>query len=498
MKLLAAPFHNSNETLLGNRLIFVPGAVLTALAACFAPALLAIPIGLAVFSYFWKHKDKLVLFLLVYTPFEELILKLLPDNFYAPVRYMWEGLLFAMMTLMLIEKTVLNRDWKKSVIDKFLLLFLAAWIVSGFVNDIPFISSLAHVKNLIRYIPIFYIIYNLKPNEEFLKKIFSIIISIGVLESLICIGQAIEGDFLASIFRPKEVVVGGALIRGLDQQLGSYYTRFTGTFARSNELGYYLAFVACLITAGYYKMGRKSGYLLALVPVLVALTLTSSRISWISAYFAVGVILTKTYKRIPRAYVIVPLILIVTLFAGATVLDSDALIGDFNMVSRFQYMFTSDYLDIVGSAGRLYAIITVAPAVFTANPILGIGPGSFMRISEQMAEEEVYAMSDVLGLESQVLNYVHDVGYVALFVQSGLIGLIAMVLIFVAVYRKASAALVKEGNQTIQTLWLGSLGIIVALAIQNLASFNLMYRNQSILIWAVCGLVMLYPGTKAD
>jgi len=498
MSLSATKSLESNKTLLDYRVIFIPAVILTALIACFAPVLLVIPVGLAVFSYFWRHKEKLVLFLLIYIPFEELVLKLLPENLYAPVRYMWEGLLFAMMALMLFEKIVLARNWKKSAIDKFLLIFLAAWIISGFVNDIPFISSLAHAKNLIRYIPIFYIIYNLKPSEEFLKKVFLIIISMGVLESLICIGQAIEGDILVSIFRPKEVVVGGSLIRGLDIQLGSYYTRFTGTFARSNELGYYLAFVVCFIAAGYYKMGKKRGYLLPLIPVLTALALSSSRISWISTYFAVGVILTKVRKRIPWAYVIVPLVLIVTLISGSTVLDPDALISDFNIISRFNYMFTSDYLDIVSSAGRLYAITTVAPAVFSANPMLGIGPGSFMRISEQMSEEEIYAMGDVLGLESPALNYVHDVGYVALFVQSGLVGLIAMILIFVAGYRKASAALVKEDNQIIQALWLGSLGIIVALAVQNIASFNLMYRNQSMLIWTMCGLVMLFSRPKAD
>jgi len=492
MSLLAARSLDSKNTLIDSWVIFAPAVILTTLVACFAPALLVVPIGLAAFAYFWRHKDKLVLFLLVYLPFEELVLKILPDNLYAPVRYMWEGLLFAMIALMLFENAVLAKNWKKNGVDKFFLFFLAAWVLSAFVNSIPILSSLAHIKNLIRYVPIFYIIYNLKPSEEFLKKVLLIIISIGVLESLICIGQAVEGDIMVKIFRPREVVVGGALIRNPDPQFGSYYTRFTGTFVRSNELGYYLAFVVCLIAARYYKMGKKSSYLLALVPVLAALVLSSSKISWISTYIAAGVIIAKVNRRFLRAYVIIPLLLIIVLITGSAALDTDDLIDDFNIISRFNYMFTSDYMDIVGSAGRLYAIIGVAPAVFAANPILGVGPGSFMRISAQMSEEEVYGIGDVLNLESQALKYVHDVGYVALFAQSGLIGLLAMILVFVTVYKKASAALVKEGNQIIQAFWLGAIGIIIAQAILNLASFDLMYRNQSLLIWTVCGLVMLF------
>jgi O-antigen ligase len=476
----------------------IPGVmvIVTAAIAVFAPAIIALPMGLALFAYFWKHKDKLVIFLLIYTPFEELVLKILPDNLYAPVRFMWEALLFTMMALMLFENKVLGHSWKKSMVDKFMLLFLAAWFLSGFINHIAIISMLAHIKNLIRYIPIFYFIYSLKPGEEFIKKVLVTIISIGVIESLICIGQAIEGDFLVSLFQPREVIVGGQLVRGLDIQLGSYYTKFTGSFIRSNELAYYLVFVICIIVAAYHYLEKKNRYLLALVPVLIALALSSSRISWISAYVGVGIILLKVKKRVPWKYVIIPIVLVLLLIAGSVSLDRDNLYSDYNIISRFGYLFSSDYLDIISNFGRLYVIMTVAPAVFAYNPLLGVGPGSFMRISEQMSADEIYAMGDILNLEGKPLNYVHDVGYVALFVQSGLIGLVAMILVFVFIYRKASRALETKANPLFQTLWLGSLGCMVALAIQNVACFNLMYRNQSILIWALCGLVALTANSK--
>ncbi|MCP4582571.1 MAG: hypothetical protein GY839_13260 [candidate division Zixibacteria bacterium] len=502
MALVSAASGRLKKISFDSRVLVFPAIALAGIVSCFAPELLMIPLGIALFIYFWNHKAQLVLFLIIYTPFEELVLKILPDNLYAPVRYMWEGLLFAMIGLMLFEKLVLARNWKKCVVDKLILLFLAAWLLSGLINNIPLTSSLAHIKNLIRYIPIFYIIYNLKPNTQFLKKVLFAIMIIGVVQAAICIGQAIEGDLLVKLFRPAEITIGGQLIRGADIQQGSYYTKFTGSFARSNELGYYLAFAACFITAAYVKMGKPRIYLLALVPVVTALILSSSRISWISAFLGIGTILLKDRHPLRIAYFVGPIILIILSFAGSSVLDSDMLLEDFNIFDRFYYMFTPEYFDIVSSAGRLYAVLYVVPAVFFTNPILGLGPGSFMYISSQMSEDEIFSQADILGLESGALHYVHDIGYVALFAQVGLIGLIALAFIFIRLYRKTSDAIIASKDPLIQAFLLGAAGSLIALAVQNLASFNFMYRNQSLLIWTIGGLIALLissrPRTMSD
>jgi len=328
---------------LDRRALIPPAILLVGIVSCYAPELLAIPLGLALFAYFWNRKSQLVLFLIIYTPFEELVLKILPDSLYSPVRYMWEGMLFAIIGLMLFEKLVLSRDWKKSMIDNFILLFLAAWLMSGLINNIQFTSSLAHLKNLVRYIPIFYIIYNLKPNTEFLKKILNTVMIIGVVQAIICIGQAIEGDLLVKIFRPSDVTFGDQLIRGASVQEGSYYTKFTGSFVRSNELGYYLAFTACFMVAAYLKMGKSRIYLFGLATIIAALLLSSSRISWISAFLGIGMILFKARHSMRIVYFVVPVILIIVSLAGSIVLDSDSLLDDFNILGRFYYMFTPEY-----------------------------------------------------------------------------------------------------------------------------------------------------------
>lgn len=179
---------------------------------------------------------------------------------------------------------------------------------------------------------------------------------------------------------------------------------------------------------------------------------------------------------------------------GIATLDLKDTNDDFSIIDRFAYMFTRDYIDIISHTGRLYAIQQVMPAVFRAEPFLGLGPGSFFKISEQISDELAYADAQRLGLDLEPLRYVFDVGFVALFVQAGLAGLLLIVWIFIRIYKRASRSIVLEKNKLICAFLLGSLGFIVAVGIQNAASFNLLYRNQSLIIWIVLGLVALFTG----
>ena len=448
------------------------------------------------FAYFWNHRDHFVIFLLIYTPFEELIIKMLPHSAYAYTRFLWEGMLFLMMALVIIENMVLSKKWKRSPIDTLAIMFLVIWIFSTIDNSRPLISSLSILKNIVRYMPLFYIIYNLKPDRIFLYKIVRIIILMAVFQSIICIGQAIEGDFLVEIFRPKDVVVGGELIRGQDIQLGSYHTRFTGSFSRASDLGHYLTFGICLVLGGYFKTRRKPEYLFALALMLIALFLSSSRISWISTYFAAGVILIYAKHRLRFAYFAAPLIVVLVFIVGIVSLNMNSTDDDFSIVDRFAYMFTSDYIEIIGDTGRLYALQSVVPAVLRAEPILGLGPGSFLKISQQMPDEEVYADAQRLALEPEPLAYVHDVGYATILVQVGILGSMALIMMFFRIYRAAALALKNIQDSKNAAIFLGAIGFFVAVAIQNFASFNITYRNQSILLWTICGLIALNPTVK--
>lgn len=482
----------NTPTLLSKRFLIIALLIIICGAtANYYPMAVLIPVGFVLAIYFWSNQDKLVLFLIAYSPFEEIVLKSLPDQFYTPIRFLWEGLLFAMMFAMLFDKLALKRKWQKTPIDLAVCIFLVGWIVSGLINNVSLSTSLLNLKNLIRYIPLSYIIYNLKPKTEFLSLVVKLILAIAIIQSIICLWEAFDPG-VAGWFTPKDVIVGGELIRGEDSQLGTFYTRFSGTMVRNVHLGNYLAFALCFMIAMYSRIQSKGWFIVSIILVLTALFISSSRTSWFSAYAGIGMILTMQRHRWRYHFWLTPIIGLAGVMLIDLVVPSGDLASDFNIVSRFFHIFSSDYLDTISNAGRLYAILYAMPAVLMTNPILGLGPGAFIQISKQISAAESYGQATELGLDARALNYVHDVGYVSLFAQVGIIGLGAYTWIFVRLYKIAKKAISDTGNQDVHWFMLGAIGFIIALMVQNLASFNLMYRNQSVVIWTIAGLIALF------
>ncbi|RKX20990.1 MAG: hypothetical protein DRP26_00610, partial [Candidatus Zixiibacteriota bacterium] len=355
--------------------------------------------------------------------------------------------------------------------------------------------SLVSIKNLIRYIAIFYIVYNLKPDKKFLSKAIFSIITIAVIQSVICIGQAIEGDKLVEVFRPKDVVVGNLQLTYQDIQRETYYSRFTGTLSRSNHLGNYLTFALCFLIAVYFKIGKNSKYLIAIALIIIALFFSSSRISWISAFIGIGAIHFIIRHRFRLFYLILPLLFILMMARGNPFVKTDNLSEHFSILNRFYHIFTVEYIDLVKYTGRGYALLYAMPKVLTTSPIFGLGPGSFIPMTGHIMESEVFDKADDLELERKSLTYVHDVGYAALFIQVGLIGAFVFILMFIHFFKMAKRTLKFIKDPIVQTLSLGSLGFFVAVGIQNLATFNFMYRNESLIIWTVCGFIALFSKT---
>jgi hypothetical protein len=471
--------------------LFAIAIIICGLLANFFPAAVIIPFAIAAAIYFWKHQDHFVLFLIAYTPLEEIVLKILPNQFYTPVRFLWEGLLFGLMFILLFNKLAIKRNWIQTPIDLPLIVFLSGWIISGFINNVALSASLVNIKNLIRYIPLFYIIYNLTPKKEFLSLFIKFLIIIAAVQSILCLLEAADPT-VAGLFVPREVIVGNDLIRGEDTQLGTFYTRFSGTLVRNVNLGNYLAFALCFIMAFYPGSQSKSWLKSSAILIALALFISSSRMSWLSAYAGIGTILLVIHHRWRYYFWLVPVATLLGIFVIGQFVPKGDLASDFNIISRFFYIFSSDYIDTISNAGRLYAIFYAMPAVLMTNPLFGLGPGAFIQISKQISSDDAFGRGAELGLDARALNFVHDVGYASLFAQVGLIGLGAFIWVFIRLYKIARNSLKNHNDPYIRDFMVGAIGFFVALMVQNLGSFNLMYRNQSLIIWVVAGLVALF------
>jgi hypothetical protein len=493
--MLAMQIANIRRFQFSKAFLIAPLALFIGLTANFFPQLAVIVLGAVLFGYFWNHKDKLIIFLIIYTPFEELFAKVLPDSFYLPTRYMWEAMLFGFMFLMLLEKGVFTRSWKKSPIDILGLSFLAIWIVSGLINSRPLIFLPMHIKNIIRYVPIFYIIFNLKPNINFLKTILNLILAMAIVQSIICVGEAIIGDPLINIFKPQDVMIGGQAFNEINLDLGRYQLRFTGSFLGNETLGNFLAYSLCFAVAAYFIGKNKSVYLLGSLIILSALLLSSSRISLISAYFGIGCILFMIKHKMRWWYAVAPPILIMLVLATMKI-SSEGMYAQFEIFKRFANLFSSDYYDDVVTFNRGYVIFYVMPAVFKANALLGIGPGNLILLSQTMFENETFGIATKLGLDMFAVRYVRDIGYATIFVQTGLAGLAIFGLMFKRFYGITRQGLLAYKDSTIRIFMLGSAGFLTTVIVQNWAVMTFIYRYQSLLFWTICGLLALFAFEK--
>ncbi len=479
-----------------NPAIIVVIAVILGLGLNFAPAAPAAIIAVLVAVYFWKNQETFVLFLLLYLPFEELVLKVVPDSLYAPARYYWEACLFFYMVGIFFRNTRKSDFSKLKFIDYSIGGFILVWIVSTIINAVSPFDSLQVLRNYVRYVPILYLVYTSRKRDWLVAKVVKLFLIMCTLQAIICIGQAIDDKHLTEVFRPREVVVNGKLIRGEDVQTGTYYTRFTGSFSRSNDLGNYLSFGLCLVVALYTQGRRFKGHLLSFVLILAALILTSSRISWLAAYAGVGAILIGIRHRYRFAYFAVPLASMIILLTAGPMITSDDVGEDFGISNRLLFMFTSDYYETMRDAGRLYALFYVAPAVFKSNPLLGLGPSTFLPISTEMQDKRVFAKAGSLGLDQTAAAFVHDIGYVAVLVQIGLLGLIILISLFLRIGKTAKASIASAKSPFHRATLLAVVGILTALAVQNLACSNLMYRNQALVLWLFCGIALSLSGKQ--
>ncbi len=486
---------NIKNSLSYKALFLVPATMIVAATACFLPAVFLIILFGALFHYFWNNKDKIILFLLIYTPFEEFILKSLTYDLYLVARYAWEGALLSMMALILIQNLALRRTWKKSPIDLFALLFLLTWLASTFVNDISPTFSAMHLKNIIRYVPVFYLIYNLELGSTYIKTILRIIIAVAIIQSIICIGQAIEGDVLIKAFESKDLVIDGKALREYNYDKGYYQYQFTGSMGANINLGNYLSFALCFLAAGAIIEKRSSKYFIPIALTLTALILSSSRVSLIAAFIGIGVILFKVKSRVRFIYFIAPVLAALVLFSWIN-FDNDNVYSPFNIYKRFAYLFTSDYFDTTTTFNRGYVLLYEVPRVLATSPALGLGPGTFQLLAEDIFDEQTYGKAASLGLDPSGLKYVRDVGYAAILTQVGLVGLLIFGLIFYKVFKAASEVYDEVQEKTIRIFMLGAIGFLVALAVENVAVFSFIYRNQSLLIWTVCGVVALYASAR--
>lgn len=444
----------------------------------------------------------LIAALAIYLPFEEFVLKWVPDILYTPLRFLGEITILIVVVALLLKQFLFKKKWPKTPIDLPIVILLFAMIISAAVNHVPLFVFGLGVKNIFRYILLFYLIILSKPSEKEIVKLLKVLLTVALIQAAIAVFQSIIGkpafDFLAA----RDVIIGDQLVRSGGAEklaLSSYRTLVFSTMGRYNVLGNYIAFWLGLCLA--LIIPKKN--IIKIRPIylgllFLALLLSYSRMSWVAFLIGIPIIFlySKKYKIFIFIFsgVLLCFTVWVWLFIGGTVDTVAVNAGVGNPITRFIDLLSTDYLKISFSAGRGYSYFSIAPALLKVKPIFGFGPG--MIASDVTNLFSITSVADRLSLDNPyALLFLGDAGFVTILAQMGLIGVLAILLIFVQLFR-IGFNFQKKTNSYWKPIAVGYIVILVMMVFFNLVGFALIYRVPSYYFWMFSAFIVLQYGRE--
>ncbi len=436
-----------------------------------------------------------VAFIMVYTPFEEFVLKFVPFQAYALARYLPELLLFATLALVIIGKSVRRESVRRWPTDLPLLVFVGISLVSVFYNRIPLLVGVLELRILLRYVVAFYIFLHAGFERRFIERLFKVMLGILAIQVSLGLLQSVMGNNLASFLAPRDVVIGDIFVRrGFFQQVSSH-TRIFATMGRYNHYGNFLAFfllfpISLLYLRGNEPLGlEKKRVALLIAAGLTALMLSFSRMSWLGFYAGLVVMLLTLKKRRITYYLIAPIVLTLVLswlYGPEEAHDVSETI-EANVFDRYLGMFSRRYVESSLSGDRLYALTKTTNRVLEISPFLGLGPGSVAS-----AAAKVFGGGErweVLDLPMRKVVALGDVGWAAILAQYGILGIAAFLWLLKRLFTSSLGSFRRARDSLEKALCMGFLGGLACVLVENIFSFNFTYRASSLYFWVFAGIV---------
>ncbi len=443
-------------------------------------------VGLFVVGACLLRPDLFVLGLLAYVPFEEFLLKWVPRSVYGLFRFGPELLILILFSVKLSQRVLGSGRWKSSRLDLPVFCFLSVVFLSSLVNDVPAVVAVLGMKNLLRYLVLAYLVMHMGISKLFVRRVVHLILAVAAIQTIICVIQWIIGPAAFRFLNPPDVVVGGTTIRRMANLVTSG-GKVTGTMARYNNLGAFMAFFA-LIAEGLWYRTRNPAYKRILPLLFVALLLSFSRMSWLGVYGGICLILLLEGKQKLVFYLIVPALATLFLLNLTSPVDWRKGEGSDSLRARYLGMISSGYVQKSLEHDRLYALFVTAPTILEKYPLFGIGPGTIGSEvtgggTTMKGMYPQFSHARWLGLPEAQLQYTGDCGWVAILAQVGLLGFLAFAWIIVRMIAAAWTCFRWSDDAFIRGLGLGTIAALSAVVFQNMFSFNFTYRSMSIYFW---------------
>jgi len=407
---------------------------------------------------------------------------------FAPLAFgtvqVWSMTVVHLMTLVmlaawLIKVTALGKlRLIKTPLDLPILLFLGIAVVTTLTSIYPYASKIELYK-IINYILLYYLVVNNLKDSRQIKRIATLVVIVGTSLALYGLYNYFSG--IEKIYT-------------LDKKY--YLGMLTSTYVNHNHIGGYFELaiplgIGLMLANQYLPGSRRRSKILpaAFVSVLfiaatfimiTALVFTYSRGSWIGflgSMIVLGMIISFRFKifrdwsRLKKWGVLAVIGLIII---SALLLMPDKVKKRAGTMFKFQEGKVT--FNVKSTGGRLIVYENTLQMI-KDRPILGTGLGTFIHAYPKYRNPGFRIF----------MNAVHN-DYLQYAQEMGIFGLGSFVVLLVLFFKKNLSLLKNLKDKYLQSLTLGFLVSIIAIAIHSLGDFNLQIPANALLFWIILAL----------
>lgn len=451
---------------------------------------LAAVVTLAVVAFaFWK--PELVLYALcLYVPFEPFLLKFVPDELYIYARYSSEGLIYALVLAMAWRVFTRRNRFVATPLDLPFVFFLIVALASLVLNAVPPFIGILGLRQIIRFIMLFFVVVYLSPEERFMKRMTALMLSVVFVQSLLGLTQAVTGGAIDEFLIPSERRFYESIqLTSGSEQTWSPGTRVFGTLGRYEQLGSFLTFFLLLVVGLlYYRVSdedkrRLNGLLIFAVPALI---LTGSRASWFGLMLGLLLIGAWLMKDKRVRYGFAALVAAAVLYSVGSGIAVKYLVDypEQTVIERFFEAFSFErWRGEYYGLGRFYWMVQTPLVVVRSAPLFGVGPGQFgggaaAALQNTTVYEKLNLPFGVYGTEGYIDN-----SWFALWGETGTLGLVFYVWMFWALFNLSIAVWRRAHDGFARGLALGYAGCLAAVTFQAFLATYLEIRTLALYVW---------------
>jgi hypothetical protein len=468
--------------------ILLLAALIVGIAAPWKGLAFLMSVAVAVVAF--ARPQWVILALALYSPFEPFLLKFVNDELYIYARYFSEGLIYILLASVAVRVFIRDKKMVATPVDLPFVFFMLVALASVIVNAVPALTGLLGIRQIIRFILLFFLTVYLDPDTAFIKRITTYMLGIVAFEGVLGLLQAVIGGPLDEFLIPSERKFYESIqLTSGTSQFWSPGTRVFATLGRYDQLGTFLCFFFIIAIGLYYHSRKQGERRQLLLPVLVAapaLLLTLSRASWFGfalAFFVIGAVLMKDWK-VRFAYA--GAVLLAVLYLGVTGLTVKYLVDypQQTLAERFFEAFSYErWRGEYYGLGRMYWIVQTPLVVVRSSPLFGVGPGQYgggaaAALGNTSVYEKLNLPFGVYGTEGYIDN-----NWFSLWGETGTIGVAFYAWMLVALARMALLVRRESKDPYVQGLALGYFGCVLAVSFQAFLATYLEVRTLALYLW---------------